>query len=152
MITKLNRTNIFIGATTVLCSLLFLISPVKVFADPVGSTPGPVGSTPGAVGSTPGVVGSTPGSGSGTTGLTNPLNVGTLDALITEILQYAIILGGILLSFMLVYVGFQFVMAQGNPEAVSKARSMLLWTVIGGMLLLGAQSIAIVITSTVKSL
>ena len=95
----------------------------------------------------PGGTSATPGSG-----LTNPLNVGTLDALINEILGYAIILGGIFLSLMLVYVGFQFVMAQGNPEKVSAARSMLIWTVIGGMLLLGAQALSIVITSTVKAL
>jgi hypothetical protein len=85
-------------------------------------------------------------------GLTNPLKVATLDALITEILGYAIMLGGIFLTLMLVYVGFQFVMAQGNPEKVTAAKSMLLWTAIGGMLLLGAQAIALVITNTVSGL
>ncbi len=86
------------------------------------------------------------------TGLTNPLNVSSIDGLISEILGYAVTLGGIFLSLMLVYVGFQFVMAQGNPEKVSAARSMLLWTIIGGMLLLGAESIALVIGNTVKGL
>ena len=84
--------------------------------------------------------------------LNNPLNAPDLQTLLNEVLSYVIVLGSILLTIMLVYVGFKFVTAQGNPEAVSSAKTMLLWTVIGGVLLLGAKAIAIVITSTASSL
>jgi hypothetical protein len=84
--------------------------------------------------------------------LQNPLNAPDLQTLLTEILGYVTVIGGIFLTLMLVFVGFQFVMAQGNPEKVSAARSTLLWTAVGGLLLLGANAIAIVISSTVSSL
>jgi hypothetical protein len=44
------------------------------------------------------------------------------------------------------------VQARGNPEKVGKARNALLWTVIGGLLLLGASALATVITSTISNL
>jgi uncharacterized membrane protein len=69
-----------------------------------------------------------------------------------EILGYVVEIGLIFLGLMIVFVGFQFVMAQGNPEAVQKARSALLWTAIGGILLIGAQAIATVIASTAQGL
>jgi hypothetical protein len=84
--------------------------------------------------------------------LTNPLNAPDLATLLTEILGYVTMIGGIFLTLMLVFVGFQFVTAQGNPENVSKARSTLLWTAVGGLLLLGAQALSLVISSTVSSL
>ncbi len=84
--------------------------------------------------------------------LTNPLNAPDLQTLISEILAYVVQIGTILLTLMLIFVGFQFVMARGNPEAVGKARSALLWTVVGGLLLLGASALSAVISSTVQAL
>ena len=92
-----------------------------------------------------------PGSTSGT-GLQNPLQAQDLQTLLLEILGYVQLIGGIFLTLAIVFVGFKFVTARGNPEEVGKARSALMWTVIGGLLLLGAQAIAIVISSTVQSL
>jgi hypothetical protein len=53
---------------------------------------------------------------------------------------------------MIVYVGFLFVAAQGNEEKIRSARSALVWTVIGGLILLGAKAIALVIEQTVSTL
>lgn len=69
-----------------------------------------------------------------------------------KILQAVVTLGGILLTLMLVFVGFKFVVAQGNPEELKSARTMLLWTVIGGLILLGAEAISQVIQNTVHAL
>ena len=92
-------------------------------------------------------------SGSSGTGiLSNPLQACDLATLLVEVLGYVVKIGAIFLVLMIVLVGFQFVMAQGNPEAVQKARSSLLWTAVGGILLLGAQAIASVIAATVQSL
>jgi archaellum component FlaF (FlaF/FlaG flagellin family) len=68
------------------------------------------------------------------------------------ILQAVVDIGAIVLIFMLVWVGFLFVTAQGNPEKISSARSALIWTVIGGLILLGAEAISKVIEATVSSL
>lgn len=96
------------------------------------------------------------GGGSGSTtssGLTNPLNnITDLPSLLTAVLGAVVKLGGVFLTLMLVFVGFKFVAAQGNAEQLKSAREMLIWTVIGGLILLGAQAISMVIQSTVQSL
>lgn len=91
------------------------------------------------------------GNGAGT--LQNPLNnICDLPTLLKVILQAVIELGSIILVIMLVWVGFLFVMARGNPEEISKARGALVWTLIGGLILLGAQAIMEVIKATVEGL
>ena len=85
--------------------------------------------------------------------LQNPLNhINSLPELLHAILQAVVELGSILLVVMLVWVGFLFVMAQGNPEGISKARSALIWTLIGGLILLGAEAISLVVQATVSQL
>ncbi len=61
-------------------------------------------------------------------------------------------IGTIVLVMMLVYVGFLFVAARGNAEKLQGAKSALVWTVIGGLVLLGATAIELVIEGTVKSI
>ena len=53
---------------------------------------------------------------------------------------------------MLVFVGFKFVTAQGEPGKISEAREMLLCTVIGALVLLGSKAIALGVDATVKAL
>lgn len=84
--------------------------------------------------------------------LENPLNAGSLPELLNVVLKAVIQLGSILLVLALVWVGFMFVMAQGREEKIRDARSALVWTVLGGVLLLGAQAISLVISATVQSL
>ncbi|MDB5264744.1 MAG: hypothetical protein JWN64_315 [Parcubacteria group bacterium] len=87
------------------------------------------------------------------TGLQNPLkNINNLNDLLNVILSAVIEIGTIVLVLMLVYTGFKFVLAQGNAEELKNARSMLIWTVIGGLILLGAQAISAVIQATANTL
>jgi hypothetical protein len=86
-------------------------------------------------------------------GLTNPLgSIDSLPEFMEKILEAIVTLGTIVLTFAIIYVGFLFVKAQGNAEQLSSARSALLWTVIGGLILLGAQTVGMVLQSTVESL
>lgn len=86
-------------------------------------------------------------------GLVNPLkDVETLPDFLKAILAGIVQIGTIILIMMLVYVGFLFVAARGNAEKLQSAKSALVWTVIGGLILLGATSIQLVIEGTVKSL
>ncbi|MBY0110606.1 pilin [Patescibacteria group bacterium] len=85
-------------------------------------------------------------------GLVNPLKVGTIEELLALVLKAVVNIGTIVLILMLVYVGFLFVVGQGNEEKISEAKKALMWTVIGGLVLLGAQAISLVIQSTVGSL
>ncbi|HRH55462.1 MAG TPA: TrbC/VirB2 family protein [Candidatus Paceibacterota bacterium] len=86
-------------------------------------------------------------------GLVNPLNgVSDLNSFLRAILEGVIDIGTIVLIMMLVYVGFLFVAARGNSEKLQGAKSALVWTVIGGLILLGATSIQLVIQGTVDAL
>ncbi len=88
-----------------------------------------------------------------TGGLVNPLNgINSLPEFLRAILGGVVQIGTIVLIMMLVYVGFLFVAARGNAEKLQGAKSALVWTVIGGLILLGATSIQLVIEGTVKSI
>lgn len=85
--------------------------------------------------------------------LLNPLNAGTsLPALLDELLQFIIRIGTVVIILMVVYIGFKFVMAQGEPGKISEAREALMWTVVGALILLGAQAIASAIQATAQAL
>lgn len=89
----------------------------------------------------------------GSTGLTNPLNnINSLPEFMNAILDAVVQLGSIVLVFAIMYVGFKFVTAQGNEEEIRSARTALMWVVIGGLVLLGAKTVGLVITSTVQQL
>lgn len=71
---------------------------------------------------------------------------------LTSILKLVIQIGAVIVVLMLVYVGFLFVVAQGNESKLTTAKNALLWTVIGALVLLGAQAIASGIQATVQAL
>lgn len=86
------------------------------------------------------------------TGLQSPLKDTDLASLLNDLLNFVITIGGIAVVLMLVYVGFKFVAAQGNASALEEARTMLMWTVIGALILLGAKAIEAGIQATVQTL
>lgn len=84
--------------------------------------------------------------------LQNPLATDSLAGLLKLVLDAIIQIGIVVVTLMIVYCGFLFVVAQGNEEKIRSARSALMWTVIGAVILLGAKVIAEVINNTVKAL
>ncbi len=95
----------------------------------------------------------TDASQSSSEGLTNPLNnIDSLPKFMEAILEAVIQIGTIILTLAIVYIGFLFVQAQGNEEKIKSARSALMWTVIGGLILLGAKTVGLVIGSTIGAL
>ena len=58
----------------------------------------------------------------------------------------------VVVILMLVYVGYLFVVAQGSDTKITEARKALLWTIVGALILLGSQAIAIAIRETVQAL
>ncbi|MDD2657552.1 MAG: hypothetical protein PHD04_02740 [Candidatus Pacebacteria bacterium] len=95
----------------------------------------------------------TPSRGTNVT-LMNPLGKdATFESFLLSILGIITdTIGPIIVILMLVYVGFKFVTAQGEPGKISEARQMLLWTVVGALILLGAKIIAMGILATVNAL
>ena len=119
--------------------------------------PGTSGSSPGGTGSSQ----SSPTGGSATQSsnasgegaIANPLsNTGDLQGLLAAFLQAIVQVGAIFLVLTLVWVGVLFTQAQGNEEKIKNARQALFWTVIGGLILLGAESLALIISSTAAAL
>ena len=91
----------------------------------------------------------------GNTGTTliNPLSAETdLETFLRGILDVVISVGTVVVILMLVYVGFLFATTSVNPENKVKARTALLWTLVGSLVLLGAKAIAEGIEATVNAL
>jgi hypothetical protein len=61
-------------------------------------------------------------------------------------------LGGAVVVLMIIYSGFLYVTAQGNPEKIKKANTAFLYAAIGAVILLGARTIAIAIDNTITQL
>lgn len=88
-----------------------------------------------------------------TSGINNPIpNITSIPGLIHDILVGVLKIGLPVVALAIVYSGFLFVFARGNPEKLSKAKDTLLWTLIGAAVLLGSWAIATMIKATVLAL
>lgn len=119
--------------------------------------PGGPGSDVGTPPPVPRVSGETSGSGSITgestgSGLRNPLKFSSISEFFVGLIKVLVRLGSIVVVIMLMIVGFMFVVARGNPEKIKTARTALLWTLVGAVLLLGAEVIATAISATINSI
>ena len=88
----------------------------------------------------------------GTISLTNPLGDTTISQFIKNVLDIAITIGVPIAVLMIILAGLRFVTAGGNESKISSARTMLLWTIIGTAILLGAWLIATAIQGTIDSI
>lgn len=84
--------------------------------------------------------------------INNPIGPNSLNELIVAVLEFIVRLGAIVVVFFVIYSGFLFVKAQGDPGKLSEAKSTFTYTIIGGVILLGAQVIAEVIKNTARQL
>jgi hypothetical protein len=85
----------------------------------------------------------------------NPLqnNQRDIPALLGWIIDKAIIpIGGIIAALMIMYAGFMYVTARGNPSKVSEAHQALLYAAIGTAILLGAKVLATAIQGTINQI
>jgi hypothetical protein len=86
------------------------------------------------------------------TRIINPINSDNLAGLVKTILEGILKIGIPVIALAIIYSGFLFVAAQGNPEKISDARRSLMYTLIGAAILLGSWAIAQLITETVRAL
>ncbi len=56
-----------------------------------------------------------------------------------------------LIVFMIIYAGFLFVMDRGSGKGIEQAKRALLYAVIGGVIILGAQAMLTIIQGTVDA-
>lgn len=85
--------------------------------------------------------------------LPNPLTgVNSFGELIQKILRVVVDIGVPVATLFIIYSGFLFVKAQGNPEKLKEAKETFFWTIIGTAVLLGAWVLAQAIKGTIESL
>ncbi len=83
----------------------------------------------------------------------NPLNGnGDLFTFLNNILAGVMKLGAIACIIAIIYAGFLFVTAAGDEGKIKTAKLVLLYTVIGAAILLGAKVISTVIQTTVTNI
>jgi hypothetical protein len=90
-----------------------------------------------------------------TTGIANPLGTTgpqNIPDFIERLIKIVLTVGVPVLVLAFIYAGFLYVKAQGNSGELEVAHRTLLYTVIGGALLLGAYVIAQAIGSTVADI
>ncbi|MBU1557798.1 pilin [Patescibacteria group bacterium] len=85
-------------------------------------------------------------------GIKNPIGVDSIQELIDAILQIVIAIGTPVAVLFLIYAGFKFVTAQGNPAKVGEAREYFMWTLVGIVILLGASLLSSVVSGTIDQL
>ncbi len=81
----------------------------------------------------------------------NPLQSDTLEEFLLAILNVVVYIMYPIIVLMIVYTGFLFVAAQGNPTKLQEARRALIWTVIGALVVLGSKALALAIKGTIQS-
>lgn len=84
----------------------------------------------------------------------NPLGPNNMQVkdVLSKIMDIVALIGGIVVAFFIIFSGFKFVMAKGNPGELEKAKEMFFATVIGGAILLGAGIIANIVVTTVETI
>lgn len=76
----------------------------------------------------------------------------SLMELIVVILQKVITpVAAVAVVVWIIWAGFTFLTAQGNPKKIEEAKARLLWSLIGAGILLGATAIAEVLKKTIQS-
>lgn len=84
-------------------------------------------------------------------GLESPIEGNLWDFLVNIVVSVQYILFPILVV-MLVYTGYLFVAAQGNPGKLTEAKRAFVWTLIGGFVILGAQALSFAVKATIEGL
>jgi hypothetical protein len=142
--------------------VVLLIGSVQVFAENNSGTglpgsggtglPGAGGTgLPGSGGTGLSGSGSSCGHGDASGTLINPLKACNIPEFLIAIVDVLIIFATPLIVIYIMYAGFKFVTAQGNPSEIESARAALLWAVVGGVIVLGAKLILEVIEGTIKA-
>jgi hypothetical protein len=85
------------------------------------------------------------------TQLCNPLlsKYDTLCKVLTGILDLITQVGAIIAVILIIWSGFQFIVAQGNPAKLTAAKKSFMTTILGTAVLLGASVIAEIVVKTI---
>ena len=78
----------------------------------------------------------------------NPINISSVGGLVgkfVEIFSYIAIIVAVLA---IVWVGFQFILAQGKPDRMNELKTQLVWIIIGIAVIIGARIMVDIVINT----
>ncbi len=87
----------------------------------------------------------------GSMSLTNPLKATTISGFLLAVIDVILVFALPLIVLYIMYAGFLYVTARGEPGQITTARSALLWAIVGGVIVLGAKLIVSVIQGTIQA-
>jgi hypothetical protein len=82
--------------------------------------------------------------------LSNPLELDSVQALIYAIVDIFRIITTPIVVVFVIYSGFLFVTARGNAETLDRAKRMLLYAIIGGVVIAGSLAIGVIVENTAR--
>ncbi|MEK7531434.1 MAG: TrbC/VirB2 family protein [Patescibacteria group bacterium] len=116
--------------------VLVFLSPYIVHGAHVGGTGG-------------GTIGGTGGGSTGNNEIINPLGIHSVSDLVSKLLDVVIKVGSVLAVVFIIYAGFKFVWARGNPGEIEDAKKTFYYVIIGTAIILGAKVVQEIIQNTV---
>ena len=81
--------------------------------------------------------------------LRNPIAFPSITSLLAGVLQVVIIIAIPIVMAYLIYGGFLYVTARGNPDQIRKGSSALIYGLIGAVIIIGSVAILEIITNLV---
>lgn len=84
--------------------------------------------------------------------ITNPLRVDNINELLKLVMNLIIQIGIPIIVLIIMWAGFLFVRAQGNPAKVTEAKNTIWYVLIGTAIVLGVGSILSIIELTINAL
>lgn len=85
-------------------------------------------------------------------GLNNPLSFCTIQDFVAGALKVLVMIALPIIGFFIVFVGFQFIAAQGNDGKLTTAKKNFVYVIIGAALVLGAWVLSTLLGATVSQL
>lgn len=82
----------------------------------------------------------------------NPLRIDNIQDLLAAILSAIVQIAIPFLVLAVMWVGFLFVAARGNPNKLADARQALFYTLLGALIILGAQTLSVILSGTISQL
>ncbi|NCT01877.1 hypothetical protein GW766_01320 [Candidatus Parcubacteria bacterium] len=87
----------------------------------------------------------------GSQAFNNPLSFTSITDMIVAIMNVVIVMSIPVIIFFLIYAGFMYVTARGNPEKIQQASSALLYGIIGGVIILASAAIMTIVKNLVTA-
>lgn len=79
----------------------------------------------------------------------NPIAANSITDLFKTLIDIVMVFAVPIIVFFIIYAGFLYVSARGNEHTIEKAHMALLYAIIGGVLILGANVLITVVQGTV---